>query len=174
MGLTYHYKLRAPAGASPQALEAFLKHVEKQAQKLGFKPTFVFHAPFDTPERREFARRLAISVGVEDSRLAGVSLPLPEMVWDHNPLRGTCRITPQEGVILVVTDERGCETCFGFMRYPEKVLDLNGKVLAETRIGPDWCFEDFIKTPDPRYRQLVALFRERNFVAAEQDDYAPR
>lgn len=152
----------------------FLKGIEKKTQKMGFRPTFVFHGHFDTPERREFSRRLAMSIRVSDPRLQGVSLPLPEMVWDHDPVHGSCRITPQEGVILVVADERQCESCFGFLRYPQKIIDLNGKVLANTGVGLDWVFEDFIKTPDPRYRQIVALFRERGFITEERDDYAPQ
>jgi len=79
-----------------------------------------------------------------------------------------------EAVFLVVTDERRCETCFGFLRYPESILDVFGKVLAETELGRDWAFEDFVKSPDPRYRRLVAMFRERGYVASEQDDFGGR
>ena len=174
MGLTYQFTIKAPASASPEELQEFLKGVERDAKAAGFNPTLVLHAQFDTGPRREFARRLAMSIRVEDPRLKGVSLPLPEMVWDHDPVRGFCRLTPEEGVILVVTDERRCETCFGFLRYPERILDLNGNVLAETNAGPGWLFTDFVKSPDPRFRRIVARFRERGFVADEQDDYAPK
>jgi hypothetical protein len=33
-------------------------------------------------------------------------------------------------------------------------------------------FEDFIKTPDPRYREIVRLFMEGGFVEEEEDDYS--
>lgn len=174
MGLTFQYTIRAPASASPAELKQFLKDVELEAKKEGFNPTLVLRAQFDTPPRREFARRLAMSIRVKDDRLKGVSLPLPEMVWDHDPIGGSCRLTPSEGVILVVTNEHKHEIVFGFLRYPEQILDLNGKVLAETHAGPGWLFTDFIKSPDPRYRRIVAQFRERGFVAEELDNYDPK
>ena len=58
MGLSYHFTLTAPAEAKSEELEQLLKGVERQAKKLGFKPTMVLNALFDTAERREFARRL--------------------------------------------------------------------------------------------------------------------
>ncbi len=172
MGLTYQFTIKAPAAASPEELEAFLKEVESDAKKAGFNPTLVLRAKFDTTPRREFARRLAMSIRMEDARLRGVSLPLPETVWDHDPIAGSCRLTPSEGVILVVTDERQREVVFGFLRYPEKVIDLNGKVLAETHVRNGWFFTDLMKSPDPRYRRIVARFRERGFDVHEQDDFA--
>jgi hypothetical protein len=39
MGLTYHFKIRAPASVSPEELEVFLKKVEDVAKQAGFKPT---------------------------------------------------------------------------------------------------------------------------------------
>jgi hypothetical protein len=164
----------APASALPEDLEEFLKDVELDAKRAGFNPTLVLYAQFDTAPRREFARRLAMSVRVNDARLKDVSLPLPEMVWDLDPIQGSCRITPEEGVILVVTDERRCETCFGFLRYPEQVIDMNGKVLAETNVGPGWFFTDHVKSPDPRFRRIIARFREHGFVVEEQDDFASK
>ncbi len=174
MGLTYHYSFRAGEDAKPEELEAFLRDVEVTAKAVGFDPTLVLRASFDTPDRRAFARRLAMTRSVSDPRLKGVSLPQNEMVWDHDPINGTCRLHPIEGVILVVTDERQCETCFGFLRYPPQVLDVFGKVIADTGLGEAWAFEDFIKSPDPRYRQIVSMFRQRGYVDNEQDDYAPK
>ena len=58
MGLSYYYTLAAPATAGAEDLTAFLKGVEKEAQRMGFEPTLVLNATFDTPERRRFVRRL--------------------------------------------------------------------------------------------------------------------
>jgi hypothetical protein len=171
MGLTYQYRLNAPAEHSARQLEDFLKEVEVLAKQLGFAPTLVLNAKFDSPERRDFARRLAMSMPIDDQRLKGLVLPKPELVYDHDLVNGTCRLHPAEGVILVVTDERGCETCFGFLRYPEEIVDINGRLLARTGVGTNWTFQDFIKSPDPRYRQIIAKFREAGYLAEELDDY---
>jgi hypothetical protein len=50
-------------------LVAFLKSVEADAKKMGFQPTTVLNAVFDTPERREFARRVVRGAHIEDERL---------------------------------------------------------------------------------------------------------
>jgi len=56
MGLSYFYSFSAPATKTAAELEGFLRTVEKDAVKMGFNPTLVFNAPFDTKERWEFAR----------------------------------------------------------------------------------------------------------------------
>jgi hypothetical protein len=43
---------------------------------------------------------------------------------------GSCRLVPRQAVVLVVTDEYGRETCFGFMKFPPAVRDINGKALS--------------------------------------------
>ena len=58
MGLTFRFKFTAPASVPTTQLEKFLHGVEQAAQRLGFRPTLVINAPFDTPEHREFACRL--------------------------------------------------------------------------------------------------------------------
>ena len=78
---------------------------------------------------------------------------------------------PERGVVLVVTDERGCEACFGFFKFPERILDIHGNILAETDFGKDWVFRDFVYTPDPRYREIVRKFADAGYVAVENDEY---
>ena len=104
MSLSYHFTLAAPATASAADLEAFLRTVEADAKKMGFEPTLVLDAVFDTPERREFARRVVRGVHIEDERLKGVVLPRQKQVWDFSPTLGHCRLAPERAVILVVTD----------------------------------------------------------------------
>lgn len=62
MSLSFYYEFTAPAFTSAQKLEEFLRAIEGEARALGFEPTAVLNVPFDTPERREFARRLGGSV----------------------------------------------------------------------------------------------------------------
>lgn len=58
MSLSFHFTLSAAANVTAEELVEFLKSVETDARKMGFRPTTVLDAGFDTPERREFARRL--------------------------------------------------------------------------------------------------------------------
>jgi len=112
-----------------------------------------------------------LPVGYE--ALKGVVIPSCEDVVRHDPVSGTCRLVPQCGVVLVVTDERGCETCLGFFRYPAAVRDVNGKARAETGFGSRWAYHNYVDTPDPRFRQLVKMFKAAGFVESETDEYAP-
>jgi hypothetical protein len=41
MSLSYYFTFTAPATATADELTAFLKQVEKEAQRIGFKPTVV-------------------------------------------------------------------------------------------------------------------------------------
>jgi len=61
---------------------------------MGFNPTLVLNAAFDTPERKEFARRLVTGYPIEDERLKGVALPAPGVVWSHDQQRGLFRARP--------------------------------------------------------------------------------
>ncbi len=58
MGLSYHFTFSAPATVTADILLKFLRKVENDAKQMGFRPTTVLEAEFDTSERREFARRL--------------------------------------------------------------------------------------------------------------------
>ena len=172
MGLSYFYEFTAPADTSASELEKFLRDVEHEAQALGFYPTIVLNVPFDKPERREFANRLGGNLTLQDERLKGSAIPAPGQLRNHDPESGECRLFPQHGVVLVVTDERGCETCFGFFQFPEHVIDIDGAILADTGLQGRWWFRDFVDSPDPRYRAIVGKFRERGFVRTVNDEYA--
>ncbi len=173
MGLTYHFSFTAPARTRPAELVAFLKGVEAEAIKMGFSPTLVLDASFDTPERKQFARTLVTGHEIEDERLQGVALPSPETLWGHDQHHGTGRVIPSRGVFLVVTDEQRCETIFGFFKYPETILDVNGKALAVTGLKNRWVSRNFVNTPDPRFRKIVRMFAESKYVEFEKDEYAP-
>jgi hypothetical protein len=171
MGLSYYYTLAAPATASAEELTAFLKRVEKEAQRMGFEPTVVLNAAFDTPERRRFVRRLTTGFPIEDERLKGVALPAEAAVWEHDPREGTCHLLPTNGVVLVVTDEQGCETLFGFFQYADAVKDIHGRTLAETGLAGGWHLSQFVDSPDLRFREIVRLFAEGGFVESEKDEF---
>lgn len=94
-----------------------------------------------------------------------------DQVYDFSPNLGHCRLAPEQAVILVVTDERGCETVFGFARYPGTLLDLHGRVILNTTIGERWYFRDFVDSPDERFRKIVKRFADAGYVAAERDEF---
>jgi hypothetical protein len=171
MSLSYHYTFSAPSTATADELLQFLRTVEKDAKKMGFKPTMVLEAVFDTPERREFARRVVRAIHIEDERLQGVVLPVPEQIRDFSPNTGHCRLEPERAVILVVTDERGLETVFGFARYPETLKDIHGRVLLKTQVGDKWRWQDFVDSGDPRFRRIVKRFAESGYLESEKDEF---
>jgi hypothetical protein len=103
--------------------------------------------------------------------LKGVVILREGQVWDHNPVRGECRVIPEQGVVLVVTDERACETIFGFFRFPAVLKDINGAALVSTGLGDRWIFRDFIDSPDPRFRELVKHFAQAGYVDSENDEF---
>jgi hypothetical protein len=171
MSLSYYYRFTAPANTSAAALKKFLMRVETDAQQMGFAPTLVVDAAFDTPERRQFARRLTTGLLLEDYRLKNVTFPPDAAVWEHDGREGICHVLPTHGVVLVVTDDHRCETVFGFFQYPEAVKDSQGGIVAETNAGGRWQFSDFVDSPDPRFRKLVRLFADAGFVAGENDEF---
>jgi hypothetical protein len=173
MGLSYHFSFTAPARRKPGDLEIFLKSVEAEAREMGFNPTLVLSATFDTQERREFARRLVTGLHVEDERLKGVVLPAPGMVWSHDQQHGAARIIPGKAVVLILTDERQSETIFGFFKYPEEIADIHGKQIAKTRLKNRWISRDFVDSPDPRFRKIVRRFADAGFLESEKDEFAP-
>lgn len=171
MSLSYYFTFSAPATATADELLDFLETVEAVAKEMGFKPTMVLEAVFDTPQRREFAQRVVRAIHIEDERLKGVVLPVPEQVRDFRPNIGHCRLEPERAVILVVTDERGCETVFGFARYPATLKDIHGRVLLKTQVGDKWLWLDFVDSPDPRFREIVKRFADAGYVEAERDEF---
>jgi hypothetical protein len=171
MGLSYHFTLTAPAETKPEKLLKFLEGVEREVKKWCFNPTIVLNASFDTPERRQFARRLTTGYPVQDDRLKGLAMLIEGVIWHHGHEEGTGRAIPQAGVMLVVTNERGQESVFGFLRYPKEIKDMNGKVIASTGLGGRWFFRNYIDSPDPRYRQIVQRFKEAGYVESEEDEF---
>jgi hypothetical protein len=171
MGLTYHFAFKAPESKRPGDLVSFLRSVEEEAKKVGFEPTMVLNAVFDTMERKQFSRRLTTGFPVEDARLKGADLPDDSRVWHLNTAGGTCRVPPSSGVVLVVTNELGQETVMGFFRFPERIEDTKGRVVAETGLGGAWYFRDFVNSPDPRYRALVKRFRDAGYLDSELDEF---
>jgi hypothetical protein len=170
MGLTYHFSFKASATTTALELETFLQGVQGEAKKLGFGPTTVINGLFDTTERKQFSRRLTTGFPVGDARLKGAMLPDDSRVWHLDSSGGSCRIPPSAGVVLVVTNERGQEAIFGFMKFPEAVKDVRG-VVAETGLKGAWWFGGHVKSVDARYREIVRRFREAGFLAEELDEF---
>ncbi len=173
MGLSYHFSFAASAKTKSGDLEKFVKSVEAEAKKMGFSPTLVLNASFDSQERKEFARRLVTGFPVEDERLKGVVLPAAGMVWNHDQQHGAARIIPSKAVVLILTDEHQRETIFGFFKYTEKVLDIHGKAIAKTGLKNRWISRDFVNSPDPRFRKIVRRFAEAGFLESERDEFDP-
>jgi len=72
---------------------------------------------------------------VQDERLKSLALPVRDLIRDHDPVSGECRVYPDHGVALVVTDENGCEAAFGFFRFPLRILDQTER---PCRQRPSW------------------------------------
>ena len=174
MGLTYAFTFHASANVTAAELQDFLKSVEADAQRMGFSPTLVFTATFTTPEQREFARRIHISLPMRDEKLERDALPCGEQVLDFDAKAGRCRLLPVQAEVLVVTDEYQNETVFAFARYPEVLKDINRRPLLKILVGGEWHFSNFIQSPDPRYRQIVKRFADAGYVKAVSDDFASK
>ena len=172
MSLSFYYEFTAPAATTAAELEKFLQGVEQLAISLGFGPTELLNVPFDTKERRDFARHLGGSFILQDEKLKGVALPAEGQVRDHDPISGECRLIPQRGVVLVLTDEHRCETCFGFFKFPAEILDVHGRRIATTGFDGVWAYRDFIDSPDPRYREIVRRFETAGYAKRVKDEFA--
>jgi len=172
MGRSYHFTLSAPASATAAELEQFLKRVESKAQMLGFEPTMVLNADFDTEARRKFARRLTTGLFIQDARLSGLVFPASDQLWSHDVVGGSCRVMPTQAVVLVVTDAQGRESCFGFFRYPVELLDIHGKTITTTGLEGRWFQREFIDSPDPRYREIIRMLSDAGFLDSVKDEYA--
>lgn len=170
MGLSYHFAFRAPETATPEELKAFLDDVEGDAKLMGFDPTAVVCGPFDTPERREFARRVARGFSVEADRLRGVRLR-ENLCWTQHPSAGSCRLAPVFGCFLVVADERRVESVFGFFRYPQELIAESGSLVMHSPLGNAWQGSGCIDSPDRRYRSLVRRFAEAGYLEYEHDEF---
>ena len=171
MSLSYYYEFAASATTTAEELQRFLEGVQQFAEAAGFDPSVVLNVPFDTEERRDFARRLGMTFTIMDERLKGATVRNGE-VYCHDPTAGECQLFPKRGVVLVLTDERGCEACFGFFKFPERVVDIHGREVARTELNGAWTFRDFVDSPDPRYREIVGAFSQAGFVKSLKDEFA--
>jgi hypothetical protein len=174
MSLSFYFKFSAPASKSAEDLEGFFRALETEARQLGFEPTLVLNAHFDTDERRQFARRLTTGLRIEHEALKGVVLVNKAQIFSHDPIHGQCRVIPERGVFLVVTNEMKEETVFGLLRYPENITNLNGGKIVETGAGADWRFENFVDSPDPRFRKIVKMMSDAGFLKEAVDEYSPK
>jgi hypothetical protein len=174
MGLSYYYTFSAPKSVPAAELESFVKKVEREANKMGFAPAIVINGSFATNEQKQFARRITSGLLVTNPALKGVTLLDTSRVWNYDPERGECRAIPEKGVLLVVTDEHGCEIVFGFLWYPDALLDVNGRELVMVPHKGRWFFRDFVDTPDIRYRAIVKMFADAGYLESEKDEYAPQ
>ena len=171
MGLSYYYEFTAPATATAGELEQFLKSLEFKAKTLGFSPTSVLNVPFDTPERKAFARRLGGGYYVEDERLRGAVRLREGQVDHHNTTSGSVRLIPVRAVILVVTNASGCESVFGFMQFPKVLLDESGEPIMPLSTGDEWMFKDLIDNHEPRYRAIVRDFERAGYLVYSKDEF---
>jgi len=172
MSLSYHFSFLAAASTSSAEIAEFLRGIEGDARLMGFNPTIVVDAPFDSPERRDFARRTSRPLTVNDPRLREADLP-EHLYWTFLRETGVCRLAPEHGVFLVVTNERGVEIVFGFCRYPRVIRDRAGREIMSVEAANVWRFDGFVDSPDPRFRAIVRRFRDAGFVASENDEFAP-
>lgn len=172
MGSTYHYAFKAPTTATAATLEAFLRVVEGKAKALGFAPTAVIKATFDTDDQRRFARLLTTGLRIEHDSLKGVTLLDLRQVWSHDPTEGSCRVIPKQGVVLVVTDQHGMETVFGFLAYPKALLDVNGRSIVPIPDAEQWTYRGHIKSHDPRLRSIVDCFAQAGYLESVKDEFA--
>lgn len=172
MGLAYHFGITAPAAVRAGELEAFLQDVEGDARLMGFSPTAVVNGPFDTAERRQFAKRVARGLVVEHDSLIGADLPT-ETCWNLGKQSGCCRLAPDHGVLLVVTDTAGRETVFGFFRYPRVIRDRSGREILQVPGDGGWTSGNFVCSPDPRYRSIMRRFAAAGYLASELDEFVP-
>jgi hypothetical protein len=76
-------------------------------------------------------------------------------------------------VVLVVSDAQKRETVFGFFQFPATLQDLNGKDVVTTRQGDRWTFQNFVNSPDLRFRQIVKRFADAGYLDAERDEFKP-
>lgn len=171
MAKTYYFEFKAPKSKRPDELVTFLRSVEEEAKKMGFEPTMVLNAIFDTTERKQFSRRLTTGLLVEDERLKGANLADDGRFLHLDTVGGSCRLPPAHGVVLVITNEQGQETVFGFLRFPEKVTDVHGRIVAESGLCGAWYFRGFLTSPDPRYRSLVEMFAAVGYLHSELDEF---
>jgi len=51
-------------------------------------------------------------------------------------------------------------------------VDANQRVILKTGVAGRIGFEDFVDSPDERYRHIVKVFADAGYVEAEKDEFA--
>ena len=172
MAFNYFYTFSAPKSIPAWELELFLKGVEREAKSMAFARTTVISGPFAAIDQGRFNRKITVGLVVDDPKLRGVTLLGAANLLIHDPVRGECRVLPEKGVILVTTDTPGREVVFGFLWYPDVLVDVNRKELAPVPHQGRWFFHDFVESPDKRYRAIVKLFADAGYLESVHDEYA--
>ena len=71
----------------------------------------------------------------------------------------------------MVSDAQKRETVFGFFQFPATLQDLNGKDVITTHQGERWAFQNFVNSPDPRFRKIVKRFADAGYLDKERDEF---
>jgi len=174
MSLYFEYEFKAPASTPVEELKSFLTEVGSRALDLGFSNAATVDCVFRSVDQLDFARRVCILPWVADERIKSADFSSDPAVWRQDREAGECGIYPTSGVILVVVNEAGHETTFGFLKFPPSIVGIaedGSKVLIEDPVRSDWRFHQRVQSPDPRYRALVRDFADAGFLASEEDDY---
>ena len=129
---------------------------------------------FNTQQNREIARLIHIFHSICDDKLKGVTMPFRDQILHFHSITGHCRLLPKEAVVLVLVNEQGAGTAFGFVVYPEILNDISGNLLLKIPVGGRWYFSDSFNSPDPRYRKIAKRFANAGYLEAELDGFAPR
>jgi hypothetical protein len=176
MSLDYHYEFRAPALTPVETIRTFLSKVGSHALAMGFIDAVFVDCAFQSDEQRHFARRICDLPWMKHERLQSANFSSDPAVHRLDTEAGECGVFPVSGVILVVVNETGLETTFGFLRFPQSLTGTAGDgtlVSIQNPAGTDWQFRHRVQSPDPRYRALVRDFAEAGYLAMERDEYRP-
>lgn len=177
MSLDYYYEFKAAPSKPIEDLRSFLTEVGREALELGFATAVTVDSVFRSVDQLEFARRVCLLPTLTDARLKTADFSADPSVYRQDCEEGECGIFPVDGILLIVVNQAGLETTFGFLRFPKLIigLDDNGtEIRVEYPVGPEWQFQQWVRSPDPRYRKLVALFAADGYLAVERDDYRPK
>jgi len=177
MSLDYYYEFKAAPSNPIEDLRNFLTQVGEEALQLGFATAVTVNSVFRSVDQLQFARRICLLPVLTDARLKTADFSADPAVDRQDRKEGECGIFPVDGILLVVVNQTGLETTFGFLRFPKLIvgMDDNGtEVRMEYPVGSDWQFRQWVQSPDPRYRKLVSLFAAGGYLADERDDYRPK
>ena len=177
MSLDYYYEFKAAPSKPIEELKSFLTEVGREALELGFATAVTVNSVFRSVDQLEFARRVCLLPTLTDARLKTADFSADPSVYRQDSEEGECGIFPVDGILLVVVNQAGLETTFGFLRFPKLIIgvdDHGTEIRIEYPVGPEWQFQQWVHSPDPRYRKLVSLFAAGGYLAVERDDYRPK